>query len=178
MSKIDKQAAYTKPFDWRPALLLGVEMAAENNRLYHEPEAWQAMWELLCDAARVSKASEGPPRSDYPETTWPDAPDEITPWQRQMAYLRGDLDEVPEDEPLPPTPTAAEVTRADAVLDLWHRYALWRGSYPHPCKRYIYRMAEGAPLGEVSRISGLPRHEVIAMRRRAAMEMLRAAGVW
>ena len=135
------------------------------------------MWELLREAVRVSRAYEAPPRSGYPETSWPDAPDEITPWQRQMAYLRGDLDEMPVDEPAPVTPTTVEITRAEAVLDLWHRCALWRGGYPHPCKRHIYRLAEGAPIGAIIRASGMRRDEVLAWQKRAAEQMLRGAGV-
>lgn len=159
--------------DWRAALIHGVTLAAENHRAYDAPEAWTAMWELMCEAARVSRSFDGPPRSGYPDRgAWPEVADEITPWQRQMAYLRGDLDEVQLDEPTPPAPTSAEVTRAEAVLDLWHRYALWRGGHPHPCKRHIYRLAEGASLGAVMRMSGLRRPEVLDMRTRAARQML------
>jgi hypothetical protein len=77
----------------------------------------------------------------------------------------------------PPMPSAAEVTRADAVLDLWHRHALRRGDNPHPMKRHIWSLAEGAPIGLVIRNSGMKRDEVLAMRAKAATQMLRAAGV-
>jgi hypothetical protein len=165
-------------FDWRRTLMHGVDLAGENFRDYDAPEAWQAMWELLCEAARVSRAFEPPPHTDYPtQAAWPDAPEEMTPWQRQMAYLRGELDEMPVDEPLPLAPTAAEVTRAEAILHLWHTHALRRGAYPHPAKRHIYRLAEGETLGTVMRASGMPRHVVLAMKRQASEQMLRAAGV-
>lgn len=168
----------TRHFDWRAAILHGCQMAGENWREYDGPEPWTAGWELLVEAARISRSFEAPPRSGYPERgSWPETPDEVTPWQRQMAYLRGEVDEVEQDDPPPPAPTAAEVTRAEAVLDLFHRHALMRGQYPHPCKRHIYRLANGAPLGVVMRLSGMKRHEVLAMRRRAAEEILRAAGV-
>lgn len=168
----------TKHFDWRKAILHGIDLAGENHRAYEGPEAWTAMWELFCEAVRISRSFEPPPRTGYPEKgAWPDAPDEMTPWQRQMAYLRGELDEVVHDEPEPPMPTAAEVTRAEAVLDLWHKHALWRGGYPHPAKRAIYALADGKPIGAVMRMSGLKRHEVLAMQKRASEQMLRGAGV-
>ena len=167
-----------KMFDWRKALFHGVTLAGENHREYDTGEAWTAMWELLCEAARVSRAFDAPPHTGYPaKSSLPDAPEEMTPWQRQMAYLRGELDEVPVDEPQPPAPTASEVTRAEAVLELWHAHALWRGAHPHPAKRHIYRLAEGASIGSVMRRTGLARHQVLAMKRRAAEQMLRAAGV-
>jgi hypothetical protein len=95
----------------------------------------------------------------------------------QMAYIQGTLDELPEEEHTPVMPSAAEVSRADAVLDLWHRHALWRGAHPHPAKKAIYKLAEGMPLGAVMRATGMKRHEVLAMRAQAATQMLRAAGV-
>lgn len=164
-------------FDWRKALNHGVTLYAENIRDHDTAEAWVAMWELLCEAARVSRSYEAPPRSDYPEKgAWPDAPDEMTHFQRGMAYLRGEIDEAAPDEPLPPIPTAAEITRADAVLALWHNHALCRPGGPLPAKRAIYALAEGKPLGAVMRMSGMNRHEVLAMRKKAAEQMLRALG--
>lgn len=165
----------SRHFDWRKALLHGVTLAGENFRDYDKPEAWHAMWELLCEAARVSRAYDAPPHPGYPQkAAWPDAPDEITPWQRMMDYLRGEIDEVAYDEPTEPMPDAAEVTRADAVLALWHKHALRRGDHPHPHKWAIYMLAEGDPLGYVMRATGMRRHEVLAMRKRAAEQMLRA----
>jgi hypothetical protein len=168
----------SRHIDWRRTLMHGVDLAGENFRDYETAEAWQAMWELLREAARVSRAFEPPPHSYYPaKASWPDAPEEMTPWQKQMAYLRGELDEMPADEPLPIAPTAAEVTRAEAVLRLWHVHALRRGDYPHPAKRHIYRLAEGATLGTVMRATGMPRHVVLGMKRQASEQMLRAVGV-
>ena len=165
-------------FDWRRAMLHGITLVDKNWRDYDDPQPWAVMWELLCEAARVSRAFDGPPAMGYPEkSSLPEAPDEVTPWQRQMAYLRGELDELPEDEPTPPAPTSAEVSRAEAVLELWHSHALRRGAYPHPAKRHIYRLADGATLGQVMRLTGMKRHEVLALKRKAAIEMLRAAGV-
>ena len=168
----------SRHFGWRRAMLHGITLVGENHRDYDDPEPWAVMWELLREAACVSRAFDGPPSMGYPEkSSLPDAPDEMTPWQKQMAYLRGELDELPEDEPTPPAPTSAEVSRAEAVLDLWHSHALWRGAYPHPCKRHIYRLAEGATLGQVMRVTGMKRHEVLALKRKASVQMLRAAGV-
>lgn len=165
-------------FDWRRALLHGVTLAAENHRDHDTPEAWTAMWELLREAAAVSRSWDAPPRSGFPDRgSWPETPDEITTWQRQMAYLQGTLDEAPQEEPEPPVPSAAEVTRAEAVLNLWHDSALIVGGQPHRHKRAVWRLAEGAFLGSVTRMTGLHRSEVLALRKRAATDMLRAAGV-
>ena len=168
----------SRQFDWRRAMLHGITLVDKNWRDYDDLETWAVMWELLCEAARISRAFDGPPAMGFPEkSSLPDAPEEMTPWQKQMAYLRGELDELPQDEPTPPAPTSAEVSRAEAVLDLWHSHALWRGAHPHPAKRHIYRLADGATLGQVMRMTGMKRHEVLALKRKAAIEMLRAAGV-
>ena len=168
----------SRQFDWRRAMLHGINLVGDNWRDYDEPETWAVMWELLREAARVSQAFDGPPSMGYPDkSSLPDAPEEMTPWQKQMAYLRGELDEIPEDEPTSPAPTSAEVSRAEAVLDLWHAHALRRGAYMHPAKRHIYRLADGATLGQVMRLTGMKRHEVLALKKKASIEMLLAAGV-
>lgn len=162
-------------FDWHRALKHGLRLAEDNIRDYPEAEAWAVMWELLREAARVSEASEPPPHTGYPaKASWPDFQDDVTHWHMQAAYLRGELDELPVEEPTAPVPTAQDVTRADAVLDLWHRRALIVGGRPHRHKRAIYRLAAGATLGAVIRMTGLRRHEVLSLRKRAANEMLRA----
>ena len=170
---------HTFTFDWRRTLLHGVTLAAEDRDFADEdPASWQAVWCLLKEAAQVSRSFDGPPRSDYPEKAiWPDAPDEVTHYQRMAAYLRGEVDEAPSDEPLPPIPSAAEVTRADMVLDAWHRWALRRGGHPHPHKRHIYRLASGATLGTVCRLCGEKLGYVLQMRRDASVQMLRGIGV-
>ncbi len=166
---------HMRQFDWRKAILHGIDLAAENFREHEDAAPYTAMWELLREAAGISRSFDAPPRTGYPEKAmWPETPDEITPWQRQMAYLQGTLDEVDHGEPPPPMPSAADVTRAEAVLDLWHRHALWRGGHPHPHKRAIYRWADGGTLGLAIRMTGLRRHEVLALRQRAAEQMLRA----
>lgn len=168
----------SKHFDWRRALLHGINLAADNHHDYEAPVAWSAMWELLVEAVAISRGYDAPPRSTYPtRAMMPDAPDDVTWWQIQMDYIRGTLDEIPQEDPTPPMPSAIEVTRADAVLDLWHKHALWRGDHPHPMKRHIYKLAEGMPLGAVMRASGMKRHEVLAMKAKAATQMMRAAGV-
>jgi hypothetical protein len=170
--------AMTRHFEWRPALLHGIRLAADNHLDFADAAPWQAMWCLLCEAAEVSRNYDSVPRRGYPsKAIWPDVPSERTWWQEQMEYLRGESLELPDEEPTPPTPSHVEVTRADAVLDLWHRHALRRGDNPHPNKKHIWSLAEGAPIGLVIRNSGMKRDEVLAMRAKAATQMLRAAGV-
>jgi len=167
-------------FDWRAPLLHGARIAIETRRDFdgEDVATWQAMWALLVEAAGVSRGFPAPPRSEYPEKAiWPDAPDEVTYWQRQAAYLRGELDELTPEEPTPPVPSSAEVTRAEMVLDAWHKYALRRGDCPHPHKKHIYRLASGATLGTVARLCGQRRHYVLALRRQASVQMLRGIGV-
>lgn len=134
------------------------------------PEA--LMWALLCDAARVTAlAYRAQPYQGYPtKSAWPDAPDEITWWQQHSAYLRGEVEDLPADDSRPPIPTAAEISRAEAVLHLWH-HAVTLGRQR---KRAVYLRACQRSAGKVTRITGETQREQKAARRRAIREMLGA----
>ena len=159
--------------DWSKLIRVGAGLAEEYNRSGTAPTNEAIMWALLCDAAKVSSlAYSAPPRQDYPsKSTMPDAPDEITVWQKISAYLKGDLDEMPQDDARPPRPSAEAISRAETVLHVWH-HAVKIGRQH---KRAVYIRACGGKPGLASRITGLGTSEQKAAKRRAMNEMLRFA---
>ena len=69
-------------------------MARDDRRLGDTPEA--IMWVLLRDAFRVSRFFAGTPRAGYPvKSAMPEAPDEITIWQKINAYIKGEVRSCP-----------------------------------------------------------------------------------
>lgn len=157
-------------FDWQAAWRHGAAIAGDYSRSGTALTDQAIAWALLCEAARVSRSYPAPPRSGYPvKSSWPDFPDEVTMWHKMSAYLQGDLDELPEDESRPPMPSAAEISRADHVLTVWHHaVSLGRNK-----KRAVYLRACGAKAGKIARVSGVTTTELKTARRRALGEMLR-----
>jgi hypothetical protein len=165
-----------RAFDWRRALVHGVDLVAQNNPPDAEWHTWQAMWELLREAAETSKiAYAAPPRSGYPaKSLMPDATDDITYWQRMAGYVRGELEDAPTDRPRPPMPSAAAVSRCDAVLYAWHHGT---PRVPIKFKRPIYMRACGVPPRKIRAVTGISKDQLQYQREKAMVAMLRFVGV-
>lgn len=163
-------------YDWRRALNHAVNLAVENKRKGYDIRDEDLAWELLREAAKVSAiAYSGPPRSGMPtKSTMPDAPDEVTWWQISSAYIRGDLDEIPEARARQPQPTSEQITRASMVLDVWHFKAMpeRQGSKR---KAAVYMKACGAPDRKITAVMGpeFTRHKLRAYKDECAQDMAR-----
>jgi len=159
-------------FDWTRALKAGEELAREDRRIGNTPEG--AMWALLRDAFRVSRFYSGPPRSYYPQkSSMPDAPDEVTHFQKVAAWLRGELEDEPEWEPSPVWPSAEECTRAQHVLDLFHAVTSAWGTNSTR-RRSVAALAMGLRRDAVMHRYGLTRREIELARTRATSEMAKS----
>lgn len=157
-------------YDWQRAFRAGAELARDDRRLGDTPEA--VMWVLLRDAFRVSRFFAGTPRAGYPsKSSMPDAPDEITVWQQISAYLRGEVDELPEYEPSPVRPSAEECTRADHVLRLFHAATSAWGTNSRR-RKSVAALAMGMRKRAVSSRYGLTRRQIDVARERALREMV------
>ena len=84
------------------------------------------VWELLKEAATVSRiAYSSPPRLGLPaKSALPDGVDEVTVWQMISAYLRGEVENLPSSDTKAPRPTAKQITRAEEMLEMWHKLAV------------------------------------------------------
>jgi len=134
------------------------------------------MWAMLCHAARVSQAADrNIPRTGFPASSpgaWLVA-DDVTWWQHIAAYLRGEVESVP-DAPAKWIPDPIEVTLRDEVLDVWHRYALVGLGARDRLRKAVYVLACGQPMRRVIVTSGITRDRLRHARDRAARDMLEA----
>ena len=160
-------------FDWSRAIRVGEALAVENTRSDVKLDATHVMWELLREAASVSaRAYPAPPRSSYPaKSSMPDAPGEFSEWQRMAAYLRGEVQEASDFQPTPPRPSAEQVTRAEAVLDVWHRHALRRKGDAPRIKKAVYLKACGVKDARVRAVTGLTKQALHAAKVEAMRDM-------
>lgn len=157
-------------YDWQRAFRAGAELARDDRRLGDTPEA--VMWALLRDAFRVSRFFAGAPRLGYPSrSALPEVPDEITVWQRIAAYLRGEVDEFPEYDPVPVRPTAEECTRADHVLQLFHSVTIAWGENSRR-RRCVAALAMGMRKRTVTSRYGLTRRQIDLARDAALRGMV------
>ena len=159
--------------NWRRTLNAGMEMAVENARKDATLGARHVMWELLCEAAKTSQlAYSAPPRTGYPaKAVMPDAPADVTQWQLMSAYIKGELDEMPADDSRPPTPSAEQVSRCEAILDLWHRYALRHKGPTSRIKKAVYLKACGVSGVKLSQVTGVSRQVVTKAQHSAMQDM-------
>ena len=165
--------AHLRNYDWRRALNAGLDIAIEQVRAGQEVGDREIIWALLCEAAKVSGLTySGPPRRGMPvKSTMPDAPDEVSAWQLMSAYLRGDLEEMPTEQVTPPQPTAEQVTRAEMVLDVWHRAALIaRGDWSR-MRKAVYLKACGVPDRKVRAVTGFTRARIHSSKQQALDDM-------
>lgn len=156
--------------------------AEPRNRVTRRVDDLDRMWALLRDAAKTSQRFTGPPRTRYPsKSAWPDAPDEAT-WREIMAaYLQGGvIDKMPETENTPAQQSAHDISRADAVLDLFHQYALTGRGYTQRKRRQmlsaIHDAAKGHRVSRVRREYGLSLWAWNENKRKALEDMCRAIG--
>jgi len=157
-------------FDWQRAFRAGADLARDDRRLGDTPEA--IMWVLLRDAFRVSRFFAGTPYLGYPsKSSMPEAPDEITVWQQISAYLRGEVDELPEYEPSPVRPSAEECTRADHVLRLFHSVTSAWGTNSTR-RKSVAALAMGMRKRTVTSRYGLTRRQIDLARDAALRGMV------
>ena len=155
---------------WQKAWRVGRQIVGDYTRANAKIDDAAIMWALLCEAVRTARSFPAPPRNGYPaKSAMPDAPDEVSPWQIMMAYLQGhQLDEVPDIDDRPPMPSADAISRADAVLHVFH-HGVTLGPKK---KRAVYLMACGTPPRIVHAKTGYNRDDAKNAKRRALGEMV------
>lgn len=160
--------------DWVRAIKHAEIVAVENIRSDVQPKPEHAMWELMKEAVQVSSiAYSAPPRVGYPsKSSLPDTVDDVSDWQRMAAYLRGELSEMPTGHARPPQPSAEQITRAEAVLAIWHTHALSRKGAKSRIKKAVYMKASGVPDRKVRAVTGMTRQAIHSAKDEAMRDML------
>ena len=92
--------------DWHSTIRDGTRAAEQNAKQGVLVDHTHIVWELLREAAFVSRAAyAAPPRSGFPaKSALPDGVDEVTVWQMVSAYLKGEIENLPSDETKAPRP--------------------------------------------------------------------------
>jgi hypothetical protein len=131
--------------NWASTIRAGADLAAQQVRSDVDVKETHVIWALLCEAAQTSsRAYSGPPRTGFPrKSIMPDAPDDVSHWHMMMAYIKGQVENAPEDRPTPPTPSAEQISRAEVILHIWHHYALRKKGARHRMKKAVYLKACG-----------------------------------
>ena len=170
----EQLAARLRAHNWEHSIADGYDLAADNMRAGTKITDEHAIWHLLCEAAMVARlAFPGERRLDYPSRASGPVVEAGGSWfEAMLGYLRGDLDDAPATATRPPKPSAAQITRAELMLDLWHASALPRTSQRRRLMRALYAKASGTPTAVVIRLYGVPRQWLETCRDKASRDML------
>ena len=101
----------------------------------------------------------------------PDAPDDVSHWHMMMAYIKGQVENAPEDRPTPPTPSAEQISRAEVILHIWHHYALRKKGARHRMKKAVYLKACGVADRKVRSVTGFTRQAIHSAKDEAMRDM-------
>lgn len=162
----------TEHHDWGRIIQRGQVMAVDNARADARLGPEDVMWALFQDACRVSKTYSGPPRLGYPSrSSMPEAPGEQSAWAKVMDYLRGEVDELPVSDRAVVRPSAEEITRSEAVLLLWHRFALRKKGKRVMLRKSVYALGCGAPYRAIRERTGIARASLYRAKDDAMHDM-------
>lgn len=159
--------------DWRVTLREGKELARKNVRADKAVTMPRIAWELLREAAFVSRVSyAAPPRSGFPSrSAMPESVDEVTHWALISAFIRGELHTLPEDSSKAARPSSVQIDRADVVLDLWHQVALVHLGDNKRLRRAVYELALGLKAQRICSSHGLNYKRLSAAKVTASEDM-------
>lgn len=142
-------------------------LAAERGLDYRDPA--ECAWALLCDAAATFEAMpETGPRA-YPRRS--PLPDPVrTRWELFGVERERITDRVQIDTPCRRTPSARQISRAEAVRELWHPQA-FRGlvKAPERSVKALWLYAGGVPPRRVAKAVGIAKPTLHAHRRRMCL---------
>ena len=160
--------------DWPRTLREAEQLALDNIKADAKVSAKHLGWELLREAARVSRISyPAPPRTGFPtSSSLPDAPDDVTQWQLLSAYLKGELETLPSSDMKPSRPSAEQIDRADLILHLWHHHALARVGDKSRLKRGVYLKANGMHPQKISHILGINSRQLKRAQDEASLDIV------
>lgn len=162
----------TASFDWHRALRKGEVMAVDEAKVGARLGPEDVMWALFKDACRVSRSYSSPPRSGYPvKSCLPEAPSDLSMWQRIMAYLQGEVSELPGDQVAMVRPSAEEISRSEAVLFVWHHHALMKKGKRKMLRKAVFALACGAPYRAIRERTGIARASLYRAKDEAMRDM-------
>jgi len=171
---IDQITLKIKNHNWHKTLRDGEQLALDNKKADAVLKDHHIAWELLKEAAKVSRLTyPAPPRTGFPSTSsLPDAPDDVTQWQLMSAYLRGDIESLPSSETKASRPSSEQIDRSELILYLWHHYALMRLGDRSRIKRAVYLKANGVKTQRIGAITGLTTKQILSAQTEAGNDII------
>ncbi|MBQ59112.1 MAG: hypothetical protein CMA66_01025 [Euryarchaeota archaeon] len=171
---IDQIILKIKNHNWHKTLRDGEQLALDNKKADAVLRDHHIAWELLKEAAKVSRLTyPAPPRTGFPSTSsLPDAPDDVTQWQLMSAYLRGDIESLPSSETKASRPSSEQIDRSELILYLWHHYALIRKGDRSRIKRAVYLKANGVKTQRIGAITGLTTKQILSAQTEAGQDII------
>ena len=161
--------------DWERAWKAGEELARERLRSNQNLTDILIVWALVVEAFKVSKiAYSAPPRTGYPQkSSLPEAPDDLSYWAKTIAALQGQIDASDlEMESSTPLPNAEQITRASAILILFHQFALPRKGDKSRIKKALALKASGIRQAAIIKATGLNKQSIFRAKEEACADML------
>ena len=150
-------------------------IAEPRNRQTKVVDDVDLMWALVCEAANTDKQLPGPPAQGYGSTSAGFVQtDEISPWEKVSAYLRGETEEIPETEGIDPKAPAAQISRAEIITEAFHSYT-FTGKARKPERRgALWMLASGTSSKAIQRASGWSGYQIREMKTEAMRDLMRA----
>ena len=151
------------------------KIAEPRDRSSKVPDAIDLMWALTCEAAKTGRQQPAPPRTGYPGKSAGFQPgDDISYWQKMLAYLAGEVEKAPETETRPARATPEQVTRCEVIEELFRNYTFTGIRQKVMKRKMTWMYAMGTSSRKIQKISGLSKFQVAAMKKDAMNDMLRA----
>jgi len=171
---IDQISLRLKNHAWNSTWRDGEDLARDNIKADATLQNYHVAWELLKDAAKVSRLTyRAPPRTGFPSTSsLPAASDDVTQWQLLSAYLRGEIESLPSSQGKPSQPSSLQIDRAELILYLWHNYSLARKGDRSRIKRAVYMKANGVRTSRIADITGLTTRQIRSAQVEASEDMV------
>lgn len=171
---IDQIILKIKNHNWQKTLKDAETLALDNKKADAVLRDHHLAWELLKEAAKVSRLTyPAPPRTGFPSTSsLPDAPDDITQWQLMSAYLKGDIESLPSSQTKASRPSSEQIDRSELILYLWHHYALMRLGDRSRIKRAVYLKANGVKTQRIGAITGLTTKQILTAQTEAGQDII------
>lgn len=151
------------------------ELAEIHVRIDQDITDVDRMWGLFTEAVETSKSLPGIPRLSGPvKSAMPEAPDEVTWWEINLAFVKGETEEIPETH-TNLAATRAQMTRHDAVMALWHAHALRGKGDWRRLRKALWDYARGDKRGRVLRKHGVTSMGLTRLKKQAMTDMIKAA---
>lgn len=163
--------------DWPAFIRQGYELARDEFRSTTQLDDHHAMWGLFCAAVRdTERAYRGMPGLGMPgKSAGFEGGPEISVWHQVAAYLRGEIEEMPQDQGARLLPSAYEISRGAIVIDAFQAHALKTRADGKRLRKALFMRAKGMKPAALRSLFAVDRYQLRHAKDEAMRDMVRAA---